>query len=94
MLREVVARTGLPNCRSHGRSWTLLTHTTMPAVRVEAGYLSHPEDARRLADPAFRDVLAEAVVVSLQRLYLGDDDTATTGVLRLGDLRAYLAAHG
>lgn len=94
VLREVVARTGLPNCRSHGRSWTLLTHTTMPAVRVEAGYLSHPDDARRLADPAFRDVLAEAVLVSLQRLYLGDDDTATTGVLRLGDLRAYLAAHG
>ena len=30
-------------------------------------------------------------MVSLQRLYLGDDDTATTGVLRLGDLRAYLA---
>ncbi len=93
LLREVVARTGLANCRSHGRSWTLLQHTTMPAVRMEAGYLSHPEDAARWADPAFRDTLAEAVVVSLQRLYLGDDDTATTGVLRLGDLRAYLAAH-
>ena len=94
VLREVVARTGLANCRAHGRSWTLLKHTTMPTVRVEAGYLSHPEDAERLADPAFRDVLAEAVLVSLQRLYLGDDDTATTGVLRLGDLRAYLAAQG
>jgi N-acetylmuramoyl-L-alanine amidase len=94
LLREVVARTGLPNCRSHGRSWTLLQQTTMPAVRVEAGYLSHPEDAARLADPAFRDTLAEAVLVSLQRLYLGEDDTATTGVLRLGDLRAYLASQG
>ena len=39
------------------------------------------------------DTLAEAVLVSLQRLYMGDDDTATTGVLRLGDLRAYLASH-
>ncbi|QGN58650.1 N-acetylmuramoyl-L-alanine amidase [Nostocoides sp. HKS02] len=94
LLREVVARTGLANCRSHGRSWTLLQQTRMPAVRVEAGYLSHPEDAARLADPAFRDTVAEAVLVSLQRLYLGDDDTATTGVLRLGDLRAFLAAHG
>ena len=94
LLREVVARTGLANCRSHGRSWTLLQQTRMPAVRVEAGYLSHPQDAARLADPAFRDTVAEAVLVSLQRLYLGDDDTATTGVLRLGDLRAYLAAHG
>lgn len=93
VLREVVARTGLENCRSHGRSWALLQQTRMPAVRIEAGYLSHPSDAARLADPVFRDTLAEAVVVSLQRLYLGDDDTATTGVLRLGDLRAYLASH-
>ncbi|KQU68355.1 hypothetical protein ASC58_11700 [Phycicoccus sp. Root101] len=93
VLREIVARTGLANCRSHGRSWTLLQQTTMPAVRIEAGYLSHPADAARLADPAFRDTLAEAVLVSLQRLYLGDDDTAKTGVLHLGDLRAYLAAH-
>ena len=93
VLREVVARTGLENCRSHGRSWALLQQTRMPAVRIEAGYLSHPSDAARLADTAFRDTLAEAVLVSLQRLYLGDDDTATTGVLRLGDLRAYLASH-
>ena len=64
----------------------------MPAVRIEAGYLSHPDDAALLADPAFRDTLAEAVLVSLQRLYLGDDDTNATGVLHLGDLRAYLAS--
>jgi N-acetylmuramoyl-L-alanine amidase len=94
VLREIVARTGLANCRSHGRSWTLLQQTQMPTIRIEAGYLSHPDDATRLADTGFRDTLAEAVLVSLQRLYLGDDDTATTGVLRLGDLRAYLAAHG
>jgi N-acetylmuramoyl-L-alanine amidase len=93
VLREIVARTGLANCRSHGRSWSLLQQTKMPAIRVEAGYLTHPDDAARLADPGFRDTLAEAVLVSLQRLYLGEDDTATTGVLRLGDLRAYLAAH-
>jgi N-acetylmuramoyl-L-alanine amidase len=92
VLREVVARTSLRNCRSHGRSWTLLQRTTMPAVRIEAGYLSHPDDAALLADPAFRDTLAEAVLVSLQRVYLGDDDTALTGVLNLRDLRAFLAS--
>lgn len=91
LLREIVARTGLANCRSHGRSWTLLQRTTMPTVRIEAGYLTHPADAALLADPAFRDTVAEAILVSLQRLYLGEDDTSTTGVLRLGDLRAFLA---
>ena len=94
ILREVVARTSLSNCRSHGRSWALLQRTTMPAVRIEAGYLSHPHDAALLADAAFRDTLAEAILVSLQRVYLGEDDTNQTGVLRLGDLRAYLASRG
>ena len=43
-----------------------------------------------LARPQFRDTLAEAVVVALQRMYLGEDDTNATGVLKMGDLRAYL----
>jgi len=90
--REVVARTGLTDCRSHARAWVLLQRTRMPTVRIEAGYLSHPEDAARLADPVFRDTVAEAIVIALQRMYLGEDDTNATGVLRLGDLRAYLAS--
>jgi N-acetylmuramoyl-L-alanine amidase len=89
--REVVARTSLTDCRSHARAWVLLQRTRMPTVRIEAGYLSHPEDAARLADPIFRDTLAEAIVIALQRMYLGEDDTNATGVLRLGDLRSYLA---
>jgi N-acetylmuramoyl-L-alanine amidase len=87
--REIVSRTGLADCRSHPRGWQLLQRTQMPTVRVEAGYLSHEEDAARLADPAFLDTLAEAIVIGLQRMYLGEDDTNATGVLRLGDLRAY-----
>ena len=89
--REIVARTDLTDCRTHARGWVLLQRTQMPTVRIEAGYLSHPEDAARLADPAFRDTIAEAIVIALQRMYLGEDDTNATGVLRLGDLRDYLA---
>jgi len=89
--REIVARTDLTDCRSHPRGWALLQRTQMPTVRIETGYLSHQEDAARLADPAFLDTLAEAIVIALQRMYLGEDDTNATGVLRLGDLRAYNA---
>ena len=89
--REIVSRTGLADCRSHPRGWQLLQRTQMPTVRIEAGYLSHPEDAAKLADPAFLDTLAEAIVIALQRMYLGEDDTNATGVLRLGDLGAYNA---
>ena len=68
--REIVSRTGLADCRSHPRGWQLLQRTQMPTVRIEAGYLSHPEDAARLADPAFLDTLAEAIVIALQRICL------------------------
>ena len=36
-----------------------------PAVLVEGGYLSNPREARRIADPAYRQKLAEAVAGAL-----------------------------
>ncbi len=84
--RELVARTGMADCRTHPRTYEILRHTAMPAVRVELGYLTHAGDAARLADPAVRDTIAEAVVIAVQRLYLGEDDPTKTGSLRLSDV--------
>ena len=53
---EIVARTDLPDGRIHGKTWDLLRWTTMPAVRVEIGYLSNPTDAARLS-PGLTTVL-------------------------------------
>ena len=88
MRREVVARTGLVDCQSHPRTWDLLRRTTMPAVRLDVGYLTNPDDATLLASPAFRDTVADAVVVAIQRLYLGEQDMSMTGVLHLSDVLA------
>jgi N-acetylmuramoyl-L-alanine amidase len=85
--REIVARTDLADLRSHAKTWDLLRRTRMPAVRIDVGYLTNPGDSARLADPAFRDVVAEAVVVAVQRVYLTPDADAKTGVLRLSELR-------
>jgi N-acetylmuramoyl-L-alanine amidase len=90
VLREIVARTGLTDCRAHARTWPLLRRTRMPAVRLDLGYLSHEGDATALADAHTLDRVAEAVVVALQRVYLGEADTSRTGVLRLDDLRHHL----
>ena len=92
MQREIVARTDLGDLRSHAKTFDMLRRTRMPAVRIDAGYLTNPGDADRLADPAFRDVIAEAVVVAVQRVYLDPESDAETGVLRLGELRAALQA--
>ncbi len=86
--REIVARTDLVDLRSHAKTWDLLRRTTMPAVRIDVGYLTNPGDAARLADPAFRDVIAEAVVVAVQRMYLSPETDTRTGLLRLDELRA------
>lgn len=86
--RELVARTGLVDCQSHPRTWELLRRTSMPTVRLDVGYLSNADDARQLADPAFRDVVADSVVVAIQRLYLGEQDMSSTGVLHLADVLA------
>jgi N-acetylmuramoyl-L-alanine amidase len=55
----------------------------MPAVRLELGHLTHPGDAACLADPAFRDTVAEGLLVAVQRLFLPPDLDPPTGVMRL-----------
>jgi N-acetylmuramoyl-L-alanine amidase len=90
--REIVARTDLVDLRCHAKAWEFLRRTRMPAVQLDAGYLSNAGDAVRLADPGFRDVLAEAVVVAVQRFYLSPESDAHTGVQRLSELRSALAA--
>jgi N-acetylmuramoyl-L-alanine amidase len=86
--REIVARTDVVDCRSHPTSYDLVRLTRMPAVIVSTGYLSNPDDVRRLNDSDFRAVLAEAVLFAVQRLYLAEDDAAT-GTLNLNDVRAF-----
>jgi N-acetylmuramoyl-L-alanine amidase len=90
--REIVARTDLVDLRCHAKGWEFLRRTRMPAVQLDAGYLSNAGDAMRLSDPGFRDVLAESVVVAVQRFYLSPESDAHTGVLRLSELRSALAA--
>lgn len=81
--REIVARTGMLNCRVHPKTWSVLRLTRMPAVRIEVGYLTSPTDRARLIDPAFRDTVAEGLLVAVQRLYLPKAQDPPTGVMRI-----------
>ncbi|MEU6023447.1 N-acetylmuramoyl-L-alanine amidase [Micromonospora sp. NPDC048871] len=90
--REIVARTGLRDCRTHAKAWDLLRLTRMPAVRIEVGYLTSPTDRARLIEPRFRDTLVEAIVAGVQRMYLPDERDVPTGSLDVSELRAAVAA--
>ena len=85
--REITARTGLVNLGTHGMTWDLLRYTQMPAVRIDLGYLTSPQDAALLAAERFRDASADAIVIAVQRLYLPPESDSPTGVLRLAELR-------
>jgi N-acetylmuramoyl-L-alanine amidase len=85
---EVVARTGLVDLRTHACTIDMVRLTRMPTVEVDLGYLTSAHDAPRLADAAFRDAAAEALVIAVQRLYLGDED-ADTGTLQLHDVLSF-----
>jgi N-acetylmuramoyl-L-alanine amidase len=89
--REIVVRTGMPDARTHRKTWALLRLTRMPAVRVEAGYLTSPADRARLVDPSFRDAVADAILVAVQRVFLPADADVTTGSLNVSALREGLA---
>lgn len=85
--REIVARTGFADCRTHPKTWRLLTATQMPAVQLELGYLTSAADRSRLAEASFRDTVAEALLVAVQRIFLPSDADVATGTLNLRALR-------
>lgn len=85
--REICARTDLQNCGTHSKTWDLLRLVSAPAVRIDLGYLTNPGDAKRYSRPEFRDLIAESLVIAIQRLYLAAEDDAKTGTLRISDLK-------
>lgn len=58
-----------PLLRNHRRyaGFAVLKSPEMPSALVELGYLSSPEDARRLADPRHRHKLAQAILAAIDR---------------------------
>ncbi|MCE6997082.1 N-acetylmuramoyl-L-alanine amidase [Saccharothrix sp. S26] len=92
--REIVARTGMLDCRTHPKTWDMLRMTRCTAVRVEVGYLTNPGDRQRLANPSFRDVVAEGILVAVKRLYLLGKDDQPTGTFTMDDLLRHEVATG
>jgi N-acetylmuramoyl-L-alanine amidase len=87
--REVVARTGLQNCRAHGRTWDLLRLTRMPTIQVDVGYLTNPGDSALLVTAETRDAIAEGILAAVKRLYLLGKNDRPTGTFTFAELLAH-----
>ncbi|MFE3291163.1 N-acetylmuramoyl-L-alanine amidase [Rhodococcus sp. NPDC059234] len=86
--REIVARAPLQDCRTHGRSWDVLRLTNMPTVQVDIGYLTNDSDVKTLINPRNRDIIAEAILIAVKRLYLLGQDDQPTGTFTFKELLA------
>lgn len=87
--REVVARTGLRDCRTHGRTWDLLRLTRMPTVQVDVGYVTNPHDRGLLVSTQSRDAIAEGILAAVKRLYLLGKNDRPTGTFTFAELLAH-----
>ncbi len=87
--REVVARTGLRDCRTHGRTWDLLRLTRMPTVQVDVGYITNPHDRDVLVSNNNRDAIAEGILAAVKRLYLLGKNDRPTGTFTFAELLAH-----
>ncbi|MCF8530682.1 MAG: N-acetylmuramoyl-L-alanine amidase [Candidatus Nanopelagicales bacterium] len=62
---ELIGRTDRKDCRTHPRTWDLLRLTTMPAVRIDLGYMSNVDDSKRLNSEDFHDAIAHGIAVAI-----------------------------
>ncbi|HSW44731.1 MAG TPA: N-acetylmuramoyl-L-alanine amidase [Phycisphaerae bacterium] len=69
-IESAFKRAGLA-CRGIRKAnFVVLARHPRPAVLVECGFLTHPDDARRLNDPAFRARIAAAIADGVTRYLL------------------------
>ena len=87
--REVVARTGLRDCRTHGRTWDLLRLTRMPTVQVDVGYITNAHDRDLIVSTQIRDSVAEGILAAVKRLYLLGKNDRPTGTFTFAELLAH-----
>ena len=70
-LQSELVTLGLKNCRSHARSYPVLRETRMPAVLVEPGFITHPDDEKKLRDQEFLARVADAITRGIAGYYEG-----------------------
>ncbi len=71
LIQAGLITTGLSDGGTRPLAITLLRETAMPAVQVEPGHLTDPDERFLLTDPAFRRDLAEAIAAAVSTFLRG-----------------------
>lgn len=63
----ILGSTGQPDRRVRQAGFYVLSKAYMPAVLIELGFISHPQEARLLSNPSFQDKVAQGIARGLLR---------------------------
>ena len=66
---SLINATGAQNQGVKRRTFAVLRETTAPAVLLELGFLSNPQEAARLTTSAYQETLANAIVAGIKAYY-------------------------
>ena len=66
---SLINATGAQNQGVKRQTFAVLRETTSPAVLLELGFLSNPQEASRLNTSAYQETLANAIVAGIKRYY-------------------------
>lgn len=58
---HVVQETGTLNCRTHPSASAMLRETRAASIIVEPGFLTHPEEGRKLQTPEYQDAIVRGL---------------------------------
>jgi N-acetylmuramoyl-L-alanine amidase len=71
IVAALTSRLELTDGRTHRMTIPILRETRMPAVHVEACFITNPDEEKLLADPTSRKAVAAAIAVGIQRFFTG-----------------------
>ena len=66
---SLINATGAQNQGVKRQTFAVLRETKAPAVLLELGFLSNPQEAARLNTSAYQEILANAIVAGIKRYY-------------------------
>ena len=71
-LDAMLAATDTADCRTHASTTAILRASRAPAVLVEPGFLTHPEEGPLLCDPPYQHRIAAALTDAVLHFVVGD----------------------
>ncbi len=72
LIQQALIGAGRADCGTHGKAYPILRETQMPAVVVEPGFITNPEEFRQLGEST--DDLASAMLGALERYFSSEPD--------------------